>query len=111
MKQIASDVAAGVVTPAPGLRGQHSTPGIAIPAPSTPAITSPRAKGNKRALNEEEKADEHEGKKLDQTDSPRKAHEKRVIEVSDDEEEKKPRVETPTLPDAAMESSPVEQPV
>ena len=109
MKQIATDVAAGVVTPAPGLRAQPTTPGIAIPAPSTPALMSPRSKGDKRPLLEEEKEDEHEEKKLDKSTSPRRAHEKRVIEVSDDEDEKKARVELPRTPEAPIESAPTDR--
>ena len=109
MRQIATDVAAGVVTPAPGLCAQPATPGIAVPAPSTPAFASPRSKGDKRALLEEEKEDGHEEKKLDQSTSPRRAHEKRVIEISDDEDEKKARVEVPASPEAPMESAPTER--
>ena len=108
-RQIATDVAAGVVTPAPGLRAQPTTPGIAVPAPSTPALMSPRSKGDKRSLLEEEKEDDHEEKKLDQSTSPRRAHEKRVIEISDDEDEKKAHVEVPRTPEAPMESAPTER--
>ena len=107
-RQIATDVAAGVVTPAPGLRAQPTTPGIVVPAPSTPALTSPRSKGDKRPLLEEEREDEHEEKKVDQSTSPRRAHEKRVIEVSDDEDEKKACVEVPRTPEVPMESAPTE---
>lgn len=57
MKQIRTDVAAGVITPAPGLRAQPSIlPGIGIALPATPPMTL----GRTRLLLEEENVEGRE---------------------------------------------------
>lgn len=71
MKQIRTDVAAGVITPAPGLRAQPSIlPGIGIALPATPPMTL----GRTRLLLEEENVEgrERESKKVDSSDTPRR---------------------------------------
>ena len=72
---VRDEVAAGVVTPAPGLRVQPTTPGLPSGAPATPAVIpmTPRAK---RSLDTEETGPE--AKRLDDTTSPRRSHEKRM---------------------------------
>lgn len=93
MKAITEAVAAGVVTPAPGLKPQPTTPGLPAAAPMTPAID--RETPRKRSA--EETPDEPEARRHDDEDSedsPRRAHEKRETPHEDSGEgEKKQRRE------------------
>ena len=74
MKMITEAVAAGVVTPAPGLKPQPTTPCLPpVTAPMTPAIG--REAPKKRSAEGVE--EEPEAKRHDDEDSPRRAHEKR----------------------------------
>ena len=112
MKAITDAVAAGVVTPAPGLKPQPVTPGMPTTsaAPQTPAPlpTTPR----KRIA--EGEAEEPEMKRLDTSDSPRKAHDKRESESVGSGTEKKQRIEEEeeeqegltSLPSSAMAVEP-----
>ena len=91
LKAVRDAVAAGVVTPAPGLRAQPTTPGLPSGAPATPAVIpmTPRAK---RSLETDEKSPE--AKRLDDTTSPRRSHEKRTTdEASESGDEKRQKVE------------------
>ena len=75
LKAISEAIAAGVVTPAPGLHGQPKTPAMAIGAPTTPAPMPSTPKAKRPA--EEAVAEEPEEKRQDKTESPRKGQEKR----------------------------------
>lgn len=70
------------MTPAPGLRPQPTTPGLA--ATAAPMPTTPWAKRPAETTE-----DGPEKKKLDATESPRKSHEKREPEVEEEGKEKK----------------------
>ena len=90
MKAITEAVAAGVVTPAPGLKPQPTTPGFPVPAPTTPAI----GRETPRKRSAEETQEGPEAKRHDDEDSPRRVHEKRETQHEDQEEkEKKQRTE------------------
>ena len=106
LKAVRDAVAAGVVTPAPGLQAQPSTPGFAGGAPATPAVIpmTPRAK---RSLETEEAGPD--AKKLDDATSPRRNHEKRTTdEASDSGDEKRQKINEETS--AVEESSNLEPP-
>ena len=90
LKAISEAIAAGVVTPAPGLHGQPKTPAMAIGAPSTPAPMPSTPKAKRSA--EEAIAEEPEEKRQDRTESPRKGHEKREAQ-REAETEKKQKVQ------------------
>ena len=109
MKEVANAVAAGVITLAPGLQGQPTTPAmIGTAVPETPAARrdesqdSPKNIQVKRSI--EEQDEEHEAKRTDTTISPRRAQDKRALTEEETEEpEKKHRSET-RLPQEAMHS-------
>ena len=113
MKEIATEVAAGMVGPTPGLKTPvPNTPGIVAPktpnvgsmAPSTPGPTSPSGEMASMALKRPlETAEESEPKRLDDTSSPRMAHEKRDPEVDVEELESEQREHGPRR---ALEASP-----
>ena len=89
LKEIAQEVATGVVTPAPGLQVQPATPGVTLTmSGSTTAPKTPTAGPTKRRLDEEGKLEEEkDGKRQDTTESPRKAAEKRFREAGEETEE------------------------
>ena len=110
MKEIAADVASGLIGPTPGLRTPvPRTPGVGqaapgTPAPGTPAPQIPQA-GVKRTLEEGE--DEGQGaKRIDDSTSPRRMHEKREAHGEVEEQEKKQKVEDPSTDVRMPESSP-----
>ena len=106
LKAVRDAVAAGVVRPAPGLRAQPSTPGLASGAPVTPAVIpmTPRAE---RSLDTEETGPE--AKRLDDTTSPRRSREKRATdETSNSGDEKRQKVSEET--NVVDESSNLEPP-
>ena len=94
MKAVTDAVAAGVVTPAPGLRPQPTMPGMpsqslatAVPQTPAPLPATPR----KRSVEGESEGPER--KRQDASDSPRKAHDKRESEAIDPGTEKKQKTE------------------
>ena len=90
MKAITEAVAAGVVTPAPGLKPQPTTPGISAAAPVTPAI----GRETPRKRSAEDAPEEPEAKRHDEEDSPRRSHEKRETQHEEHgEKDKKQRIE------------------
>ena len=97
LKAISEAIAAGVVTPAPGLHGQPKTPAIgATGAPTTPGV-APQTPRTKRP------ADEGAQEEAEGTESPRKGHEKRE---SQDEAAKRQKVqEEEEKVDVAMASN------
>ena len=111
MKEIATDVASGLIGPTPGLRTPAPrTPGVGqaapgTPAPGTPAPQVPQA-GVKRTLEEGE--DEQEAKRIDDSASPRRTHEKREAQAHEgsEEQEKKQKVDDSSLDVRMPESSP-----
>ena len=110
MKEIAADVASGLIGPTPGLRTPAPrTPGVGqaapgTPAPGTPAPQIPQA-GVKRTLEEGE--DEGQGaKRIDDSTSPRRMHEKREAHGEVEEQEKKQKVEDSSKDVRMPESSP-----
>ena len=76
MKEIAADVASGLIGPTPGLRTPAPrTPGVGqaapgTPAPGTPAPQTPQV-GVKRTLEAGE--DEQDAKRIDDSASPRRS--------------------------------------
>lgn len=73
LENVAQAVAAGLVTPAPGLHGNaQGQQGVGVPAPMTPALPTP---STKREHGEQESA--REAKRQDITESPRKTANKR----------------------------------
>ena len=76
LEEMSKTVAAGLVTPAPGLAAQPKTPARAFAAPMTPAQTTDVSAGMKRSA-EGQQEEEPEAKKLDSTASPRKTMAKR----------------------------------
>ena len=116
LKEIANDVADGIVTPTPGVHAAPDTPGLLSTfAPMTPALpSSPKKPAVKRLLDEEIEGEERVSKKVDASTSPRKGHEKRVIEEDEnvESEEKKSKMSGVALPSMAtseartVESSP-----
>ena len=86
LEDIAQTVAAGLVTPAPGLQGSGQGGGEA--APMTPALPIPPAKRPMSVV-----VDERGAKKQDTTESPRKIASKREAEVGVEEAEESSRKE------------------
>lgn len=102
----------GIVTPAPGLRAPD-TPGLLSTfAPMTPTLpSSPIKPAGKRSLEQEAEGEERMSKKVDASTSPRKGHEKRVIDDDENVENKEKKMKTTdvALPSAATpEARPVE---
>ena len=99
----------GLKTPVPNTPGivALKTPNVGSMAPSTPGPTSPSGEtasmASKRPL---ETAEESEPKRLDDTSSPRKAHEKREPEVDVEELESEQREHGTDEPMRALEASP-----
>ena len=90
MRAITEAVAAGVVTPAPGLKTQPTTPGFlaAQAAPMSPAIEQEAT----RKRSAEEVLEEPDAKRHDDEGSPRRVHEKReTLHEDAGEVEKKQR--------------------
>ena len=77
-------MAAGLVTPAPGLHAGQGQQAIDMAAPTTPALPNPSTKRQ-----QEEKEDEQVLKRQDTTESPRKSAEKREAEEVEEEAEKR----------------------
>ena len=84
LDNIAQTVAAGLVTPAPGLHAGQSQQGIGMAAPTTPALPNPSTKRQR-----EEMEDEQVLKRQDTTESPRKSAEKREAAEVEEEAEKR----------------------
>ena len=116
MKEIATEVAAGMVGPTPGLKTPvPNTPGMVAPktpnvgsmAPATPGPTSPSGETGSMALKRPlETSEESEPKRLDDTSSPRKTHEKREPEVDVEELESEQRERGHDEPMRTLEASP-----
>ena len=105
MKAVRDAVAAGVVTPALGLRVQPTTPGLPSGALETPTVIPmiPRAKGG---LDTDETGPK--AKRLDDTTSPRRSHEKSMIdEALDSGDEKRQKVSEEMI---GMDKSATEEP-
>ena len=93
MRMITEAVAAGVVTPAPGLKPQPTTPGfLTVAAPTTPAI----GRETPRKRRAEEPLEDLEAEKQENEDSPRRVREKRetLHEESQDGEKRSRKEET-----------------
>ena len=99
-KEIAQEVATGVVTPAPGLQAQPTTPGVTLTmSGSAAAPRTPTSGPAKRRLDEEEKTEEEKGgKRQDATESPRKSAEKIISDDAEETQEKRGRREQETNP-------------
>lgn len=92
LEEVSKTVAAGLVTPTPGLAAQPKTPAGAFAAPPmTPAPSVEVTTGVKRTA-EGEQEEEPEAKKLDVTTSPRKMFAKREGEEEEQAEEKRQKV-------------------
>ena len=108
MKEIAHDVASGLIGPTPGLRTPAPrTPGVGQVAPGTPAPGTPAPQipqvGVKRTLEEGE--DEQDAKRVDDSTSPRRAHEKREAHEESEEQEKKQKLDDSSTDVRMPESS------
>ena len=109
MKEIAADVASGLIGPTPGLRTPAPrTPGVGQAAPGTPAPGTPAPQipqvGVKRTLEEGE--DGQEAKRIDDSASPRRAREKWEAHEESEEQEKKQKVDDSSTDLRRPESSP-----
>ena len=88
LDDIAQTVAAGLVTPAPGLHVGQGQQGTGVAAPTTPALPNPSTKRQ-----QEEIEGERLLKRQDTTESPRKSAEKREAEEAEEEAEKRKKME------------------
>ena len=91
LEEMSKTVAAGLVTPAPGLTAQPKTPVGAFAAPGTPAQIGDASAGVKRSA-EGQREEESEAKRQDVTESPRKMVTKRGGAEEEQTDEKRQRV-------------------
>ena len=88
LDDIAQTVAAGLVTPAPGLHISQNQQGTGVAAPVTPALPNPSTKRQQDDIE-----DDRTLKRQDTTESPRKLAEKREVEEVEAEAEKRKKTE------------------
>ena len=90
LEEMSKTVAAGLVTPAPGLAAQPKTPVGVFAAPGTPAQGGEANAGLKRSI-ERQQEEESEAKRQDTTESPRKMVTKRGGAEDEQTDEKRQR--------------------